>query len=461
MGSSSKSGSASSGLSSAQIHALALAELRRGDFAAARRRLERLVRAAPTDLQARINLARALHGQRDWQGAVKAWRAVLKLRPGDLGASVSLAVELTILGRSDEAKSVYRALAETPQGRPEALARLAVLDPREISDDQKRFMHDQAVGAAINAETRIGLWFGLGFVEEHASNLVSAFAAFAEGNRLRRAALSDPDPATAAREHAASISFVLSVFTPEFLGRFAGYGDANSTPIFIVGSPRTGSTLLEQRLADATGGLALGETSAFLRAVGGRWPYRGGVSPDPRVFRTVATDYLTAARAAGWKGRGPTIDKMLDNDLHVGMISLVFPSAVILRSVRGLADTGLAIFRQPFAGPGNECAFSLEDIGHELVRREGLMAHWRDVLPGRVIDVAYEDFLARPDEVISALPVPVAASRSRNSAKRPVLTASAAEVRRAPYREAMGRWRRYEAQLEPLLRILTAAGLAA
>jgi LPS sulfotransferase NodH len=371
-----------------------------------------------------------------------------------------LAVELTTLGRTEEAKTAYRELAAIPQGRPQALARLALLDPGAISDGEMAFMREQASGGALDRETRTGLWFGLGFAEERAGEFAEAFDAFYEGNRMRRAALTNPDPATAAREHAASIAFIRGTFTASFLRQNSGHGDSGFAPIFIVGSPRTGSTLLEQLLADATGSFPLGETSAFLHAVGGRWPYRQGAPSDPTTFRAAAIDYLAAARATGWKGRGPTIDKMLDNDLHIGMITLVFPSAVILRCVRDFADTGLAIFRQPFAGPGNECAFDLEDIGQELVRREGLMAHWRNVLPGRVIDVSYEELVAQPDKVIGGLPIPRLTSHSRRSAIRPVRTASAAEVRRAPHEEAVGRWRRYGRHLEPLLRVLREGGLA-
>ncbi len=461
MASNSRSGSADPGALRAQDHALALADLRRGEFRAARRRLEQLARTDRADLGARINLAHALHALGDRQGAVRAWRAVLKIRPDELSASIALAVELTVLGQTEEAKAVYRDLAKTAQGRLVGLARLAILDSAAISIEERRFMRQQAAAADLDRETKIGLWFGLGFVEERAGEIADAFGAFSEGNRLRRAALANPDPVTAAREHAASIAFVRRTFTSDFVRQYAGPGDTGPAPIFIIGSPRTGSTLLEQRLADATGGFALGETSAFLRAVGGRWPYRQGATSDPTAFRTAASDYFAAARAAGWKGRRPTIDKMLDNDLHVGMIALVFPSAVILHCVRDLADTGLAIYRQPFAGPGNECAFDLEDIGQELVRREGLMAIWREVLPGRVVDVAYEELVARPDEVIGALPVARLTAHSGGSAKRPVLTASATEVRRAPHGESVGRWRRYGARLEPLLRVLRGAGLAA
>jgi tetratricopeptide (TPR) repeat protein len=461
MGSRSRSGSADPGVTRAQAHALALVDLRRGDFRAARRRLDRLARADPTDLQARINLAHAVQGLGDWRGAITAWRDVLKLRPGDRAASLALAADLTVLGRVDEAKLVYRNLAKSPDERLEALARLAVLDSSTISQEERLYMSQQATAGGADRETIIGAWFGLGFAREQIGEISGAFDAFAEGNRLRRATLFDPDPATAAREHAASIDFVRRTFTASFMAQYAVLGDKVAQPIFIVGSPRTGSTLLEQRLADATGGYALGETSAFLRAVGGRWPFRQDALPDPGGFGAVAAEYLAGARAAGWKGRGPTIDKMLDNDLLVGMIALAFPSAVILRCVRDLADTGLAIFRQPFAGPGNECAFDLEDIGHELARREGLMAHWREVLPGRVIEIAYEDLVARPIEVIGALPIPLLESRRRTSVARPVRTASAAEVRRPVHQGPIGRWRLYGDRLEPLLGVFRRAGLTA
>jgi hypothetical protein len=195
----------------------------------------------------------------------------------------------------------------------------------------------------------------------------------------------------------------------------------------------------------------------------GRFPYPPTAPPDADHFRELGRRYLASQRARGWRGAARLIDKTLDSRLHVGMILLMFPRAVILHAVRDPVDTGLACYRQLFA-TGNETLYDLADIGAEIRRCAAMMDHWRRVAPGRVTEVAYEDLVADPERQIRwlvtqacGLPWSEACLRSHETA-RPVSTASAEQVRRPIFSTSVGRWRRYEAQLGPLRRALDEAG---
>ena len=153
------------------------------------------------------------------------------------------------------------------------------------------------------------------------------------------------------------------------------------------------------------------------------------------------------------------MDKTLESFLHVGMIALMFPRAVILHSVRDPVDTCLACYRQLFA-EGAETLYDLASIGAEYVRYREVMDHWRAVLPGRVIDVVYEELVAYPERRIRWLVSEACGLEWSESclafheADRPVLTASAAQVRRPIFRSSVERWRRHQHRLGPLFEAL-------
>jgi hypothetical protein len=226
--------------------------------------------------------------------------------------------------------------------------------------------------------------------------------------------------------------------------------------------PRSGSTLIEQILASHPQVAALGETGwlpALLEA--------GALleaAPEKALVRQLGRRYLDLARGRGWRGSGRFVDKTLENYLHVGAISVMFPRAVILHAVRDAMDTCFSCYRQLFAS-GAETLYDLGEIGAEYLTYRSVMEHWRRVLPGRVIDVDHEALIADPEARIRSL-VTEACGLAWNDAclafhETPgaVRTASAGQVRRPIFGASLGRWRRYEAQLEPLKAALARQGL--
>jgi hypothetical protein len=446
-------------------YSLAVIDLRAGRFVQARQRLRAVLRRAPDLFAGQHNLGVAEQALGDWGPAAAAYARALALRPEAKETAFNLAIALAVIGRGEEAVEHYRALARHPECRDRALTRLAILRPGAIDDDDLAHMRTAATRA--DPETRIGLLFALGGALDVRGEADKAFDAYAAGNALKRASLAagppDSRPDQVARAHAQSVARVQALFTSGFLSAHAGRGDTGHAPIFIVGLPRSGSSLVEQILASHPLVAAMGESAALTEAVEGRFPYPPDAAAEPDHFRRLARRYLDAQRQRGWRGRLRPADKTLENLLHVGLVHLMFPRARILRVTRDPIDAGFACFRQLFAR-GNETLYDLTDIAQEIRRQEALMAHWRAVLPGRVTEVRYETLVTNPDREIRALitqacglPWSDACLRFHET-QRPVATASADQVRRPVFATSVNRWLPYAARLDPLLRGLKAVG---
>lgn len=438
---------------------LASIALQRGRPAQALPWLERVAATRPDLFDAQHNLGAVAQTLGRWPQAAQAYERALALRPEALETRRNLAIVLAVLGRIDAAEAQHRRLAEHPATRAWALTRLALLKPGAITDADLGAMRQAAGDPATDPETVAGLQFALGEVLERRGQDDAAFAAFAEGNRLKRQAFAaDPatDPPSLLRAHRASAERVARRFTADLLEPRRGVGLATSAPIFVVGMPRSGSTLIEQILSSHPQVMGLGETAALPKLL-----ERHDLLPDlaPGLPRRLARDYLESIRALGWRGAGRFVDKTLENYLHVGAIAVMFPSAVILHAVRDPVDTCLSCYRQPFSS-GGETLCDLAEIGTEYVIYRRLMDHWRAVLPGRVIDVDHEALVADPEPVTRWLVSEACglawddATLRFHEAAGPVRTASAAQVRQPIFRTSLQRWRRYERHLGPLFEAL-------
>jgi len=444
-------------------YSLAVIDLRTGRFESARRRLKAVLRRKGDHFQAHHNLGVAEQSLGGWQPAEEAYGQALRLRPEATETAFSRAIALAVLGRTDEAIALYRSLATDGEARPRALTRLAVLRPEGINDAELAHLRAAAVDESLEIETRTGLLFALGGVLEARREDGAAWEAFAAGNALKHGQLAAGAPASrpamVAQENAASIARIKSLFTPAFIARHAGQGEAIVRPIFVVGMPRSGSSLIEQILASHPRVQGLGESGALWGSLEGRFPYPPDAPREGDHFRRLARRYLEAQASRGWSRRQRPVDKTLDNHLHVGMIHLMFPQATIVHTTRDPADTGLACWRQLFA-KGNETLYDLAEIGAEQLRYAAMMEHWRKVLPGRVVEVRYEEIIADPEASIRWLVTEVCGLPWTTDClrfyetRRPVGTASADQVRRPIFRTSVERWRRYEGQLAPLLAAL-------
>lgn len=450
---------------------LALIDLARGRPAPALDRLRPLARTAPRspDVWAALAFVHRELGQ--WREAGDASRRLLALRPDNVAERLELARALEVLGRIDEALDIYHALAAAPDSRLAALTAVVNLRPGALTQAERDELAAAARDEGLDAGARIAAGFATASLLDGEARYEDAFAMLGAANRLKRRQLtgeagvtSSPaigpsvralGPAVLERRHIEEIGFLKAVFTPEFLASHAGAGHHLATPIFIVGMPRSGSTLIEQILSSHPKVRGLGETSALIETLAGRFPYALFEAEQPDHFRRLADAYLAAMHARGWTSSPRFVDKMLRNYMHVGAIHLMFPRAVILHARRDAADTGLANFRQLFA-TGNELSYDLGDIGRDYVRYRAVMDYWSQVLPGRVIDVDHEALVADPEAHIRWLVTEACgldwdeACLRFHETRRAVGTASVAQVRQPVFTASVGRWRRYARHLGPL-----------
>jgi tetratricopeptide (TPR) repeat protein len=442
---------------------LATINLRQGRPDLALPRLRRAAELKPDLVDAWHNLGGVAQALELWDEAADAYGRALELRPGAVETRRNYAIVLSILGRIIEAEAQHRRLAETPATRLWALTRLALIRPDAITEAELGEMGEAAAEGG-DLDTRIGLWFALGEALERRGRADVVFDAFAEGNRLKRGALAGRpgvDPPAVLALHRESARRVQAAFGAGHFAAHQGQGLSTAAPIFVVGMPRSGSTLIEQILSAHPDVRSLGETAALPQLLerGALGAGANPAAPDRAMVRGLARQYLDAIRGRGWRGAGRFVDKTLENYLHVGAIALMFPRAVILHAVRDPLDTCLSCWRQLFA-QGAETLYDLAEIGGEYVAYRETMDHWRRVLPGRVIDVEHEALVADPERRIRWLVTDAAgldwndACLAFHVAGGAVRTASSAQVRQPIFRTSLGRWRRYESRLGPLLEAL-------
>jgi hypothetical protein len=315
-----------------------------------------------------------------------------------------------------------------------------------------------ATPEVLSAADRVHLHFALAKAYEDLGRFDDAFAQLLAGNGLKRRLIAYDEAATLAQ-----LDGVRDVFTPELIAARAGGGEPSRLPVFIVGMPRSGTTLVEQILASHPGVFGAGELRLFDQASGAvrdRLPGTPAFSDlvrrmEHEDFRALGRFYLAALERHAPDAARIT-DKMPSNFIFVGLIHLALPDAVIIHTERDPVDTCVSCFSKQFT-EAQAHTYDLAELGRYYGRYRAVMAHWDRVLPpGRILDVRYEDVV---DDVESAARRIVAhcglAWDARcldfHRTERSVQTASAAQVRKPIYRDSIARWRRYERFLGPLM----------
>jgi tetratricopeptide (TPR) repeat protein len=442
------------------IYSLALIDIRCGRLQSARQQLKAVAALDPNLYPAQQNLGAVCQNLNLWQEAAEAYGRALRLNPTSAETHFSLARALAVLGQLAEASACYRALAANPSVRLRALTRLAVLDPAAINEQDLTALQRAADDSTTLPATRIEACFALGMGLEQRGADQAAFAAFEAGNRLKHGALmASPDlaarPDALERAHDLAARFVIDRFDEAFLQRQLHRGSSSAAPIFVIGMPRCGSSLIEQILSSHRDVQSMGENAALSNVVD-----QGFTELQQSThWDHLAEVYLGLMRQRGWKDADRFVDKTLENHLRVGMIHLMFPEAVILDSTRDPVDTCLSCYRQLFT-EGNETLYDLGQIGRAYVRYRRVMEHWDRVLPGRVIRVEHEKLVADTEGQIRWLVSEACmldwdpACLRFYEAEGAVRTASAAQVRRPVFLTSIGRRTRFASQLEPLLEAL-------
>jgi len=409
-----------------------------------------------------LGVLRQLQGR--LQDALDNYRRALAIDPAYPEANNNLGVVLQDLGRLDEAAAAYRrAIAQNPRYAEahQNLARLAPLNDGSAEAEQEMALLNQLVADAgrSSAAERSQLLFALGKAWEDRGRYDRAFDCLAEANALRRASFAFDIGAAERR-----MAKIAEVFDAACLTRLRPGGLDSRRPIFIVGMPRSGTTLVEQIISahpDVFGAGELAVMPALVAALrgpdGSAYPACGRSlgAEDARAFAQAYLDSLDVL--AGDASR--VTDKWLANFDQLGLIDAGLPNATIIHCRRDPRDVGLSCYAIGFVA-GQEYAYDLGELGRYWRAYDRLMAHWRAVLPpGRMLEVPYEAVVddlegwARRLIAHCGLDWDDACLRFFES-DRPVRTASSAQVRRPIYRDSVGRWRRFGDRLDPLLKAL-------
>jgi tetratricopeptide (TPR) repeat protein len=477
----------------AAIRMLAEVAARLGRMVDSETLLTRCLELAPSFAPARHNLALVLHRQHKPQLALSEINQLLELEPknpgyrnlkaailssiGEYDRSIEIYSEvlaeypnhakawmsyghaLKTAGHQEESIQAYRKSIELKPGLGETYWSLANLKTFRFSPSDLDVMRAQLRRGDLTDEDRYHFHFAIGKALEDLALYAESFEHYANGNRLRRAEIRYD-----AAETSAHVQRSKAIFSKQFFAERAGMGAQAPDPIFIVGLPRAGSTLLEQILSShpaVEGTMELPNIPAMAGSLGGR-KSRAQESKYPEMLVDLSADelralgekYIAQTRIQRKTGAPFFIDKLPNNFAHVGLIHLILPNARIIDARRHPVGCCFSGFKQHFAR-GQHFTYSLEDLGAYYRDYVELMAHIDTVLPGRVHRVIYEQMIDDTESEVRrllaycGLPFDERCLRFYEN-ERAVRTASSEQVRQPIFRDAVEHWRHFEPSLGPL-----------
>lgn len=448
-------------------HAAALSNLGQvlgelGRFEDALAVCERAVAAAPTLAPAHNNLGNALQDLDRLDEAAESFRNAIARDPKFAAAHFNLSNALRDLGQLDDARAACRMAIALQPRYAKAHRMLALMCRYQDGDEHLAQMESLLDADDLDDDARMHLAFALGKAYEDLGRHDEAFANFEQGNALKRATF-----AYSVAETDAYFADLKAVFDAHLFAHTEGTGTEGATPIFIVGMPRSGTTLVEQILSSHPEVFGAGELtilrqiamkdfatakSAFPRALAEHLETKPNTAID--ALKNGAERYLAMVHTLNADARFIT-DKMPNNFELVGLVKLMLPHAKIIHCRRDPMDTCLSIYKNYFSGTGNDYAYDLDELGHYYAHYRDLMAHWHVVLPGFIHDVHYEDLVADPETSTRAMLDFCGlawndACLDFHTNVRPVRTTSATQVRAPLYADSVARWKNFERHLRPI-----------
>lgn len=425
--------------------------------------LKRSQEVKPKAIETKIFRADAYSRQYDYDKAIAELEQALEQQPDHNPALAQLGLALKTVGEQDRAIDVLRQCIANDELFSEAYWTLSDMKTFSFSDEEVATMERIVAGESLSDIQQVQFGYALGKALEHRKQYARAFDCYDKANRVQKNRLD-----YSAQENREFTDRLIETFTPELIERLQRSASSEVTPIFIVGLPRSGSTLQEQILASHSQvegtqelpymprlarGINLGE-KAIARE---RFPEAMG-ELNPKHIEDLAQRYLSQAAAHRTEGKPYFIDKLPNNFSYVGLIALCFPNAKIINTYRHPMDNCLGCFKQLWA-MGQHFTYSLEDLGHYYRDYHRLMQHWHEVLPGRILDVHYEqvvdDLESHVHRLLDYCGLEFEESCINfHQTKRVVKTSSSEQVRKPIYRSAVAYWKHFEQELEPLREVL-------
>ncbi len=420
----------------------------------------RLIRIGADNPDSYLLIGNAYAAAGRYSDAIDAYKKSLRMAPDHPGALSGLAHNLKTLGRQDEAIATYRRCIKSNPLFTESYWSLANLKTFRFTDEEVQSMEKLLQHPDIPDDAQVHLCNALGLEHEGRKNFEQAFDYFQKCNAIKR-----PEEYYDPVETESLHDRIIEVFDRDFVTQNGADRDFGISPIFIVGLPRSGSTLLEQILASHSLVEGTHELSDLGRVVHeiprilkkrGRFP-RSLIGADSDGFGRLGQAYLD--RTSQYRsGNHFFTDKNPNNFAHVGLIHLILPNAIIINARRHPLDSCLGSFKQLFA-KGQPFSYDLTELAEFYLQYYRVMDHWNEILPDKVLDVRYEDVVRDLETQVQrilehcGLPFEEQCLRFHETA-RAVKTASSEQVRQPIYSSSVNLWRNYEKHLEPIIDIL-------
>jgi len=394
-----------------------------------------------------------------YEEALAAYERAIALRPNNPPAYIGMGHLLKTLGRQADGIAAYRTAIEQQPDFAEVYWSLANLKTFRFTDEEVRVMESYVAGEQLDDDARIHFLFTLGKAYEDQREFEKSFEYYQQACAQQRMRIVyDPVETQLLHER------IRSTFSADFIASRAGQGCDDPAPIFIVGLPRSGSTLIEQILASHSqveGTAELPDVGRVISSLG----RQGNARAYPEaVVEMEAEDWWAAGESYLLRterhrhGLPRFTDKMPNNFANIGMIKLMLPNARIIDARRHPLDSCFGSFKQHFA-LGQAFSYDLEELGEFYLEYRAMMRHWNRVLPGQVLELRYEDMVAdqltQTRRLLDFCGLPWEDSCLRfHETERAVRTASSEQVRQPIYDSSINHWRHFRRQLQPLVDVL-------
>ncbi len=421
-----------------------------------------LLAADPNNANFKIALGNAQQATGDFAAAINTFETVLQSNPSNHSIHLTLGHALKTMGRVEDAITAYRNAYNIKPDFGDAFWSLANLKTYRFTEEERQQMREQEASSTISVNDRVHFCFAIGKDLEDRKEFDEAFTFYHRGNKLK----SEQDKFDS-KSLDTSFDIQKSDFDAEFFERNKEAACQAPDPIFIVGLPRAGSTLLEQILSSHSqvdGTMELANIIGLAHRLGGR-KLKQETPQYPGILKKVSAEDIKKMGELYIKetqhhrqGGMFFIDKMPNNFRHIALIHLILPNAKIIDARRHPMSCCFSGFKQLF-GEGQQFSYDLEDIGHYYRSYVDIMDHWDKELPGKILRVQYEDVVADLETQVRrildycGLPFEQACIDFHTN-KRAVRTPSSEQVRQPIYQSGLEQWRNYEAHLGPLKKAL-------
>ncbi|MEH6589087.1 MAG: sulfotransferase [Halioglobus sp.] len=419
-----------------------------------------LVELTPAVAESHVALGNTLARADKAQQALECYQAALDIAPRHPGAFSGLGQQLKTLGKSEEAIAAHRENIALNPGLAEPYWSLANMKTFRFTDREMQAMEKLVTGESLDDLSKVQFWNALGLGYEARGDYDRAFANFNLCNDKRRESeMYDPVDTQVTTDR------YIETFNAEFVAKYGGNGVEDASPIFIIGLPRSGSTLIEQILASHSqveGTHELSDLAQVVRTLPKAQPTRDRFPDNLRGLKAsswtkIGQQYLD--RTLKYRSGAPLfIDKNPNNFVYAGLISLVLPNAKIINACRHPLDSCFGSYKQLFAS-GQPFSYDLTEIGEYYLQYQRLMEHWHQLMPGRILDVQYEqvvgDLEGQIRRILEYCDLPFEeACMNFHETDRAVKTASSEQVRQPLYASSVNLWKNYEPHLGELIEVL-------